>query len=58
MNNDKIERRYPLLPCPVCRTALIGEKSDPSLNDYDRFRCLNCGAVVVREETAPDDSTA
>ena len=57
MKDDKNERRYPL-PCPVCKTAMIGEKSDPDLPDYDRFECFRCGAVVLHEGSAPDDSTA
>lgn len=55
--NQKSEFRYPL-PCPVCSTAMIGEKSDPSSPDYDRFECLACGAVVLREDSAPENSTA
>jgi hypothetical protein len=51
------ERRYPL-PCPVCKTAMIGRKSDPELSHYDHFECLRCGAVVLSEESAPDDSSA
>ena len=57
MDGDDMRPGYPL-PCPVCKTAMIGEKSDPALPDYDRFRCLHCGAVVVREDSAPDASTA
>ena len=57
VKDDKNERRYPL-PCPVCKTAMIGEKSDPNQPDYDRFECFRCGAVVLREDSAPDDSTA
>ena len=57
VNDGKNERRYPL-PCPVCKTAMIGQKTDPSLPDYDRFECLRCGAVVLREDSAPNDSTA
>jgi transposase-like protein len=58
VKDDKNERRYPLLPCPVCKTAMIGEKSAPNLPGYDRFVCLHCGAVVLREDSKPDDSTA
>jgi hypothetical protein len=25
---------------------MIGEKSDPTIEDIDRYRCLNCGTVV------------
>ena len=57
MKDDKNERRYPL-PCPVCKTAMIGQKTDPALPDFDRFECLRCGAVVLREGSEPDDSTA
>ena len=56
LENESKGQRYPL-PCPVCKTAMIGEKSDPAA-DYDRFTCLRCGAVVVRESSTPDDSTA
>ncbi len=57
MTNDNNERRYPL-PCPVCGTAMIGQKTDPKLPDNNRFECLRCGAVVLRENSAPDDITA
>ena len=57
VNDDKNERRYPL-PCPVCKTAMIGQKTDPSLADYDRFECLRCGALVLREDSSPGDSSA
>ena len=57
MKDDKNGRRYPL-PCPVCKTAMIGQKTDPALADFDRFECLRCGAVVLREGSEPDDSTA
>ncbi len=56
-SNDAKERRYPL-PCPVCKTAMIGHKTDPSLPDFDRLECPRCGAVVVRENSTPSDSTA
>ena len=55
--DEKNKRRYPI-PCPVCRTAMIGHKSDPGQPDFDRFECLNCGAVVLREDSTPDPSTA
>jgi hypothetical protein len=57
VNDKENARRYPL-PCPVCKTAMIGQKTDPDLPDYDRFECLSCGAVVLSEESAPDDSSA
>lgn len=57
MKDEENETRYPL-PCPVCRAAMIGQKSDPGLPDYDRFECLACGAVVLREDSAPESSTA
>ena len=57
MADDRNQRRYPL-SCPVCKTAMIGEKSIPTLAEYDRFVCLRCGAVVLREDSRPDDSTA
>ncbi len=57
VEDDSKQRRYPL-PCPVCKTAMIGQKSDPNLPDYDRFECFRCGAVVVREDLSPGDSTA
>jgi hypothetical protein len=57
VKDHKNKQRYPL-PCPVCRTAMIGHKTDPSLPDYDRFECLRCGAVVLREDSGPDASTA
>ncbi len=57
VENDNTRRRYPI-PCPVCRTAMIGEKTVPTLPDYDRFVCLRCGAVVLREDSQPDNSTA
>ena len=34
---------------------MVGEKTDPDLSDYDRFTCLNCGAVVEQEDSTPDD---
>jgi predicted RNA-binding Zn-ribbon protein involved in translation (DUF1610 family) len=57
MKDDNSKRRYPL-PCPVCKTAMIGYKSDAHQQDYDRFECLRCGTVVTREVSAPDDASA
>jgi hypothetical protein len=25
---------------------MVGEKSNPALADFDRYRCLSCGTVV------------
>lgn len=44
MDGDR-RRPYPLA-CPVCRQAMIGEKSSPEIEDFDRHRCLICGVVV------------
>jgi hypothetical protein len=38
--------RHPKV-CPVCRIAMVAERSAPDLADPDAFRCLNCGSVVV-----------
>ena len=57
MNEPNEKRPYPL-PCPVCKTAMVGHKTDPNQRDYDRFECLHCGAVVRREDSAPEASTA
>jgi len=46
------KRPYPM-PCPVCRSAMVGEKSQPEQPDYDSFHCLNCGTVVI-EDDAPE----
>jgi hypothetical protein len=48
------KREYPL-HCPVCRTAMIGEKSSPEAADYDLYRCFNCAAVVDFTSPADDD---
>lgn len=37
---------YPL-PCPVCGTSMVGEKSDEESEDFDLHRCLSCGSVVA-----------
>ena len=46
------KRPYPL-PCPVCGSAMVGEKSEARLPDYDSFQCLNCGTLVLEDDT-PD----
>jgi hypothetical protein len=38
--------RHPRI-CPVCRIAMVAERSAPDLGEPDVFRCLNCGSVVV-----------
>jgi hypothetical protein len=53
---NKGTREYPLR-CPVCRTAMVGEKSSPEAADYDRHRCFNCGATVDFS-SPPDDDEA
>ncbi len=44
------ERKYPL-SCPLCRIAMVGERSDEAGGERDVQRCFNCGTVV---ELAPD----
>jgi hypothetical protein len=46
--------------CPVCRIAMVAERSAPDLAEPDAFRCLNCGSVVVgaREGDALDGTAA
>ena len=34
-------------PCPVCRVAMVAEKSDPQSPRYDRYVCFNCGTVIA-----------
>ena len=51
---DDTERRYPL-PCPVCKTAMVSHHPDPDQPGLDRFECLRCGAVVIREGPPSDD---
>ena len=58
MKDDNSKRGYEPLPCPVCKTAMIGQKSDASRQDYDRFECLRCGTVVIREDSTPDEASA
>jgi transposase-like protein len=57
VTDDNGKRRYPLA-CPVCKTAMVGQKTDASRQDYDRFECLLCGTVVTREDSTPDNATA
>ncbi len=57
MTQGKKRPKYPL-PCPVCRNAMIGEKTSPDAQEYDKFVCLNCGAIVLREDSAANDREA
>jgi hypothetical protein len=33
---------------------MVGEKSAPEIEEFDIFRCLNCGTVVVYKPPAPE----
>jgi hypothetical protein len=55
-------RRYPF-SCPICRVAMVGEKSREDLAGYDVQRCLRCDTVVhigapAAEEDRKDDDQA
>jgi hypothetical protein len=30
---------------------MVGEKSVPEIEDFDTYRCVNCGTVIVYEES-------
>ena len=45
METDK-KQPYPL-PCPVCGTSMVGEKSDPEADEFELHRCLSCGSTVA-----------
>ncbi|MFO1185706.1 MAG: hypothetical protein U1E56_13125 [Bauldia sp.] len=36
--------------CPVCRIAMMGERSDPSKGEDDRFHCTSCGTIIELHE--------
>jgi len=42
--NRAPDQRYPLR-CPVCGTAMVGEKRTDG-RGWARHSCLNCGAIV------------
>ena len=48
------ERPYPV-PCPVCRVAMVGERSREDSVEIDIQRCLNCGTVLVETDRRPAD---
>jgi hypothetical protein len=37
--------RYPR-PCPVCGTAMVGEKGGPDRAEFVRLACFHCGATI------------
>jgi hypothetical protein len=43
--------KLPRLPksCPLCRIAMIGERSDPNRADFDIYRCLRCDSTIRME---------
>ena len=44
MNRNQ-STRYPR-PCPLCSSAMIGEKDAPDAAEYVRFACLACGTTI------------
>ena len=51
---EKVPKTY-LRHCPTCGLAMIGEKSVPGSEKYDRFSCMNCGTVVETSSEPGDD---
>lgn len=46
------DERYPRT-CPVCRSAMVGERLTPTALRFSRHVCLSCG-TVIEEPSGPD----
>jgi len=44
--------KYPR-PCPICATAMVGERAGPDSPEYVRLACLNCGTTIEIGKPAP-----
>jgi predicted RNA-binding Zn-ribbon protein involved in translation (DUF1610 family) len=49
---DQGKQQYPR-PCPVCRTAMIGEKMRADAEGLDHFACPACGTTIELGSPSP-----
>jgi hypothetical protein len=47
---DSSEKRPQPKNCPMCRLAMVGDKTDSRLAAFDIYRCLACDLTI---STAP-----
>jgi hypothetical protein len=43
---DSFKERPPIKNCPVCRLAMLGDKTDSRLAEFDIYRCLACDLTI------------
>jgi hypothetical protein len=41
--------------CPICRLAMVGERTDNNLSEFNSFRCLGCDLTITTTPAARSD---
>jgi hypothetical protein len=52
---DSFKERPSIKNCPVCRLAMVGDKSDSRLTEFDIYRCLACDLTISTAPTPAGD---
>jgi len=44
-----MESRKPprIKSCPICRLAMVGERTDSKLAEFNSYRCLGCDLTIT-----------
>jgi hypothetical protein len=46
-------KKSPLIKhCPICRVAMVGDRSDSRLPECDLYRCLSCDSSIAMAPSA------
>jgi hypothetical protein len=53
---DSWKKRPPLKNCPMCRLAMVGDKTDSRLAEFNVYRCLGCDLTITTAPTSAGDN--
>jgi len=44
---DSRNKPPPIKNCPMCRLAMVADRTDSRLADFNHFRCLGCDLTIT-----------
>ena len=47
------EQAPPIKNCPMCRLAMVGDRTDSRLAEFNHYRCLGCDMTITFTPSAP-----
>jgi hypothetical protein len=55
---DSRKKPPPIKNCPMCRLAMVGDRTDSTLAEFNFYRCLGCDLTITITPTAERGDSA